>query len=63
MLINLSAETVSMFLRGTKSDRCGRSASVYHVYPVSLTTGDLRVDFLRGWGLVILCAEMIKNPF
>ena len=38
------------FLRGTKSDNCGRSASVYHVYPVTRATGEGRAKCSRGRG-------------
>ena len=45
--LNLCAETSNPVLRGTKYDGCGRNTSVYHVYPVSQTTGE------AGGGLTI----------
>ena len=44
------AECLNPFLRGTKSDDCGRNASVYHVYPVSCMAGKGRAEFIRGRG-------------
>ena len=38
------------FLRGTKSDGCGKNPSNYHVYPVSRITGEGTLDFLKGGG-------------
>ena len=35
---------------GDKSDGCGRSASVYHVYPVSRITGEGREGCSKGSG-------------
>ena len=39
------------FMRGTKSDCYGRHASVYHVYPVSRITGEVRAKFIKGGGV------------
>ena len=46
---NLSARKLQI-LEGDKSDGCGRNASVYHVYPVSRTTGEERAECSNGWG-------------
>ena len=35
---------------GHKSDSCGRNASVYHVYPVSRTTGEGGTECSKGVG-------------
>ena len=35
---------------GDKSEGCGRNASVYHVYPVSHTTGEGRAECSKGEG-------------
>ena len=37
--------------KGDISDGFGRNAPVYHVYSVSRTTSEERVECSRGWGL------------
>ena len=50
MLINLCAETIKAGFEGDKSDGSGRNTIVYHVYPVSHTTGEGRAECSKGGG-------------
>ena len=52
MFINLCVETIklNLLLSGTKSDGCGRNASVYQVCTARGITGEGRAEFLKAWG-------------
>ena len=50
-LLQVVKRTNTPLIPQHKSDGCGRNASVYHVYPVSRTTGEERADFYVRGGL------------
>ena len=53
MLVSLCVDAVKPVLRGTKSDNCGRNASVYHVRGISFKSLVVHIGFVFGSWVVI----------